>query len=252
MSTLVVAAQFTQSTGQPATGLALASIDLYLTRVHNTTGVDSVVWDGTQNPTVEIDNVGSYARLYTDADLHTYTYFCMAQYTGATVLDRDYVMGAVGTYADVVWNATTRTLTTATGAAYTANDGGKLTIHRGETMSVTLTGLGDLSARSKLWFTLKGDKSQADSAAIIMIEETAGLVYLNGADASARSANGSITVDDEDDGDITVTLVPAEADDLAVTGGLFYDVQMLTSAGAVSTLTADAAAVTADVTRAVA
>ena len=67
------------------------------------------------------------------------------------------------------WSATTRTLTTATGAAYTANAGGKLTIHRGETMSVTLTGLGDISARSKLWFTLKGDKSHADSASIIMI-----------------------------------------------------------------------------------
>jgi len=45
--------------GAPAVGLALADIDLYLTRQHVTTGVDAVVWDGTQHPTEEIDNVGA-------------------------------------------------------------------------------------------------------------------------------------------------------------------------------------------------
>ena len=96
MSTLIVAAQFTEAAGQPAETLALAEIDLYLTRIHNTTGVDSVVWDGTQHPTVEIDNCGTYARLYITADLDTYTYFVSARYTGATVLDTDYVIGASG------------------------------------------------------------------------------------------------------------------------------------------------------------
>lgn len=96
MSTIVIAAQFTTAGGQPATGLTLAEIDLYLTQVHNTTGVDTVVWDGTQHPTIEVDNCGAYARLYTLADLKTYTYFVMAQYTGAVVLDTDYVTGAAG------------------------------------------------------------------------------------------------------------------------------------------------------------
>lgn len=95
MSTIVVAAQFTQSGGQPAAGLALADIDLYLTRLDNTLGTVTVVWDGTQNPTVEITNCGSYVRLYTLADTDTYTYFAAAHYTGATTLDSDYVMGAV-------------------------------------------------------------------------------------------------------------------------------------------------------------
>jgi len=82
--------------GAPAVGLALADIDLYLTRQHVTTGVDAVVWDGTQHPTEEIDNVGAYARIYTDADLDTYNYSLLGVYTGAVALDTDNVTGAMG------------------------------------------------------------------------------------------------------------------------------------------------------------
>lgn len=96
MSTIVVAAQFTEGGGQPATGLTLADIDLYLTRVENATGLDTVVWDGSQHPTSEVDNCGAYTRLYENADLDQYTYFVVAAYTGATALDTDYTMGAVG------------------------------------------------------------------------------------------------------------------------------------------------------------
>lgn len=149
-----------------------------------------------------------------------------------------------------VWTYGTRTLTTAATSGYTANEGGALNIKRGDTMSTTLTDLGDLSARSKLWFTVKTSKDQADSEAIIRIEEAAGLEYLNGA-AATVAGNGSITVDDESDGDITVTLKPAETDDLVPAANLYYDVQMLTTTGTVSTLTGDVARVTADVTRTV-
>ena len=96
MSTIVIGAQFTESGGQPATGLTLADIDLYLTRIDNSTGVASVVWDGSQHPTEEVDNCGAYTRPYADADLDQYTYFCVAAYTGVSVLDTDYAMGAVG------------------------------------------------------------------------------------------------------------------------------------------------------------
>ena len=96
MSTIVTAAQFTQAGGQPATGLTLTDIDLYLTRVHNTTGVDSVVWDGTQHPTEEVDNCGIYIRLYVAADLETYSYFLSGQYTGVVALDSDYAIGSAG------------------------------------------------------------------------------------------------------------------------------------------------------------
>ena len=89
-----------------------------------------------------------------------------------------------------------------------------------------------------------------DTAAICQIEETAGLVYLNGADASARSANGDITVDVAADGDITITLAAAETVGLTVQTNLYYDIQMLT-ASAVQTLTSGTLNVVTDVTRAV-
>ena len=81
MSDLTVAVFFTQGTGAPAIGLALGDIDLYLTAQNRATGVDAVVWNGAQNPTEEIDNVGAYIRIYAGADLDTYNYFARGNYT---------------------------------------------------------------------------------------------------------------------------------------------------------------------------
>ena len=98
---LTVAATFTQSNGDnPATGLTLADIDLYLTSQNKTTGATAIIWDGTQNPTAEIDNAGIYARIYTGEDFETYNYFVRAQYTGASTLDQDTVQGAVSAPAN--------------------------------------------------------------------------------------------------------------------------------------------------------
>jgi hypothetical protein len=125
-------------------------------------------------------------------------------------------------------------------------------IHRGDTMVVAFTGVGDISNRDKLWFCVKRNKkSNTDAESIILIEETDGLVYLNGQDASARSTNGSITVTDEVAGDGYVTMKPAETDDLVPRTGMYYDLQELDTSGVVTTLRSGEAAVTADVTRAV-
>lgn len=102
MSNLTCVATFTQSSGQPATGLTLADIDLYLTRVHTTTGVAEVVWDGTQNPAAEVTNIGKYVRILTGADLDTYTYHLAANYTGAASLDSDWSLGSVGKVSGLV------------------------------------------------------------------------------------------------------------------------------------------------------
>lgn len=96
MPDLSVAAFFTQLVGQPATGLALGDIDLYLTEQDRATGADAVIWDGTQNPTEEIDNVGAYLRIYANADLDANNYYAYAEYTGAAALDVDHVTGSVG------------------------------------------------------------------------------------------------------------------------------------------------------------
>jgi hypothetical protein len=145
-----------------------------------------------------------------------------------------------------------RSYASVSSAIATAIEGGVISIQRGDSLSVAITDLGDISGRSKLWFTVKESRSHTDAQSIIQIEETAGLVYLNGADASARAANGDITVDDAVAGDITVTLDEVETDDLVPEGRLYYDVQMLTAAGAVTTLAMDMARVVADVSRVVA
>lgn len=96
MSDLTVAASFTKNAGQPATGLTLAEINLYLTAQNRETGAAAVVWDGTQHPTVEMANVGAYVAIYAGADLDSYNYHAAAEYTGVEVLDMNWVTGAAG------------------------------------------------------------------------------------------------------------------------------------------------------------
>lgn len=146
-----------------------------------------------------------------------------------------------------VWAYGTRTLTQSAASVAAAVSGTDLSIHRGDSLSASFTDLGDISGRTKLWFTIKAMRRDADTAAIIQIEETAGLVYINAA-AAGTSANGSITVDDAVAGDITVTLDEVETAKLSP-DALVYDIQVL-DGGNITTLTAAAATVTADVTRA--
>lgn len=96
---LAVGASFTKNNGEPATGLTLADIALYLTAQHQETGVCTVVWDGTQVPTLEVDNMGTYTRIYTEADLNTYNYLARGVYSGGDPLDSNYTV--VGTLAKV-------------------------------------------------------------------------------------------------------------------------------------------------------
>ena len=249
MSTLTISATFTQSAGDaPATGLTLTDIDLYLTAVKKTDGARTVIWNGSQHPSAEVDNVGAYIKQYTSADLDTYDYFAAAIYTGSETLDADSVNGAATADHQGVWTYATRTLTQAAASVTAAVSGSDLTIHRGDTFVAALTDIGDISDRTKLWFTVKSSTGDADSEALVQIEETAGLLYINGA-AAATAANGSISVSDENDGDLTITLDEAETYKLSPSGSLSYDIQILTSAGVVTTKTSGEATVTADVTR---
>ena len=156
---------------------------------------------------------------------------------------------AVVSIAADVWAYSPRTLTQSAASVAAAVSGSDITIHRGDSLSVAITDLGDISGRTMLWFTVKTSARDADTAAIVQIEEAAGLVYINGATA-ATPANGSITVDDAVAGDITIVLDEVETAKL-LPDSLVYDVQVLDS-GNVTTLTAADATVAADVTRAVA
>lgn len=97
MSDLTVLAHYTTNTGDnPVTGLTLSEIDLYLTAINRTTGAETVIWDGTQNPAFEVSNTGTYGRLYLLADFDTYNYSGGAQYTGTETVDNAWVSGTIG------------------------------------------------------------------------------------------------------------------------------------------------------------
>lgn len=125
--------------------------------------------------------------------------------------------------------------------------GNALDLWRGDTWVITFQRLGSIAARDKLWFSIKDDIDKTDAQALVQIEETLRLVYINGA-AAATPANGSIAIDDAAAGDITVTLAAVESAKLENVGKFYYDVQMLTGV-VVTTLVRGRALVMGDVTR---
>jgi hypothetical protein len=111
-----------------------------------------------------------------------------------------------GAVAQEVWEYADRTLTnplvsyTNIPAANTINAG------IGETIEISITGLGDLAGRDKLYWTLKRANGSPDSAAIVQIEETDGLIILNGSGTIPGGVVGTLVVDDEGAGDVTISL----------------------------------------------
>jgi len=156
----------------------------------------------------------------------------------------DYIdteVAAIKAKTDLITTGTTLTIASAV-------VGSTITAHRGDTLSAALENIGALTNYSKLWFTVKRDYDDADTAAVIQIEKTGGLLYLNGAVGTA--GNGSLTINDEATGDVTIVLNASETAKLSP-GNYQYDIQILRSAGTpVSTLTYGEFVVAADVTRA--
>jgi hypothetical protein len=152
--------------------------------------------------------------------------------------------------AAAVWAYATRTLTTVIAAVSPPPvvSGDVVTIIKGDTMVLPFTNLGNITGRSKLWFSVKDGVDDADSAAIVFIEETAGLQYLNG--AAGTAGQGSITVTNATTGAITVTLDEAATALLSIKRGRFYSVKDLTS-GVATTRTRGTADVTWSTVKAV-
>jgi hypothetical protein len=132
-----------------------------------------------------------------------------------------------------------------------AISGSTITVYRGDSISINITGLGSLANVSKLYFTVKARAEDADTAAIIQVEQTDGLKYINGVTGTA--GNGTLTITNPSTGAITITLTAAEAAKLPThLSGLKYDVQIVRSAGVpVSTLAIGDFIVSKDYTRAV-
>ena len=154
----------------------------------------------------------------------------------------------VDEFGDEVLVGTVQGVTLSAAQVAAILEGTTLRAQRGDTITADFTGLGNISTRTKLWFTVKRRPAdEADADALAQIEETLGLLYLNG--AAATAGQGSVVVTNPATGALTVTLAAAATASLDP-GRYRYDLQMLTPSG-VRTLTFGEFVVTADVTRSV-
>jgi len=132
--------------------------------------------------------------------------------------------------------------------------GGSLIIHRGDTFSQQITGLGDLTGWTNLRFTVKNNKLDVDSSSVLQILVTNptgggdGLITLEGTTPYATLSHGNITVDDLSGGKITIDIDEIATKLLTTIGkDLAYDIQMNTT-NAVKTLTESTLKIDRDVT----
>jgi hypothetical protein len=135
-------------------------------------------------------------------------------------------VNAVGVTTDVCEEGN---LTDTTATVVAAVSGTVVNVYRGTTWSINLI-IGDLTGNTKVWFTLKRDAADPDSAAIVQIEKTTGLVVLNGSSV-VTAGDGVLVVNNATTGDVTVTLKPASSSQIAPVSGINYDVRMLTATG---------------------
>jgi hypothetical protein len=101
-----------------------------------------------------------------------------------------------------------------------------ITVLRGDTWSIQLTGLGNITTRTKLYFTVKRLFTDADSEAEVQVSESGGLIIING-DVAATPSNASITVNNATTGDITITVAAVETAKLDLLKDIYYDVQVV-------------------------
>ncbi len=110
-----------------------------------------------------------------------------------------------------------------------------LGMRQADTWTQPIIGLGTLTGRDKCYFTVKLDRSDADADALVQIEETAGLVRLNG--TAATAGQGSLTVTDATTG--ALTLVLAAVATAALTPGVHYHYSIKIVTGTTATTKAE-------------
>ncbi len=208
-------------------------------------------WNGSAYETWVDGNYATYAVAATE--IGTSARYRVAIPAGVVTAGYDDIVARSATLGGSIYGSlgqgTVVTFSQAAAATSTAPiSSGGLSAKRGDTFSTSITGLGSLTGRTKLWFTVKsGLISDNDTDSIIQIEESGGLLYLNGA-AYGTASDGSLTVTDANAGDVTITLKPA-ASKLLPIGTYHYDVQVLNTI--VTTLAEGDFVTVVDVTRAV-
>jgi hypothetical protein len=172
----------------------------------------------------------------------------------ALVLGTDYLeVDALLAAAKSIWEyPDARTLTVPAAGAYPEVANTLLTILRGDTVSLSISGI-NTTGWTKMTFTAKSAKSGADTAAVIQIvlsnpaaPTTDGLKYIAGTATTTNRTNGSLTVNGST---VTIALAAVEAAKLTAPASLSYDLQIIT-ASRVWTPAEGTLRVLADVTRA--
>ena len=132
---------------------------------------------------------------------------------------------------------------------------GTISIVRGDSVSVQITGLGSLVGMTKLYLTAKNAISYAtdpDAASMLQVEVTAGLLTVAGSPYGA-STDGSLTINDSSVGNVTLALKPPASGLLVTTRNTInyvYDVQ-LEVGSTVTTKAFSGFVILADVTKSV-
>lgn len=126
---------------------------------------------------------------------------------------------------------------------------GEMDIYIADSLHVSISDLGSLADLDKLYVSFKERYEDTDAESILQLEESQGLLVVNG--ATATPTDGSITIDDAVAGDITLDVAASVMDDIAVKVCV-YDVKVIRTAGvAVQTLHQGKAKFHRTVTRAV-
>lgn len=161
-----------------------------------------------------------------------------------TAPDNAGILAAIAAGPAAFWSYIKRTLTMTPAEIISAMNGPNITVKRGDTFSLEINDLGDLSERTALYMTVKTNKGVGDDDALVQIKEGIGLIRLNGQEATA--ANAGIVIDEE--GIATLTLKSVTTDALPLVSGAYWDVQV-TKGDAVRTAREGSWNVDDDVTR---
>lgn len=138
-----------------------------------------------------------------------------------------------------VWSASTRTLTSNSTAPGTGLSAQVWTVYRGDTLSRTFSTIAADGTITKCQLTVKRHLRDADESAVLAVDSSSGLLYLNGETsvltATFVTATGVLTVD----ADVMAELKPADYE---------YDVQVWRTA-VVSTIEIGTFRISDDITQ---
>lgn len=171
------------------------------------------------------------------------------QYSNRTLTSGSYAS------AEEVWAYPSRTLTIPSQSVQDISDA-DIAVFRGDTLDLSLSGLGNISDYESMYFTVKYFyKKDSDSESTLQVVKrlsgtNEGLLYVNGVPSSGSSL-GIISIIDSANGDVNIFIDASVMAQVSIKD-YQYDYELIRIDGTVSTLTTGVMSVVGDVTRAVA